>query len=133
MQSLLLYKNTIKKAQFMKNAHNRYCLKTNVKDDNLFRKVRDKDTGKVSLKKVIWYERIFDIIHDVHLSLGHADYSRTHKFQIDESWWGLPETAIKDYISVCPECLSTTKVTVGESLNPLKMIVSNIFGEHKWI
>ena len=56
----------------MKNAFNRYSLRTNVKDDNLFRKVRGKDTGRVSLKKVIWYERIFEIIHDVHLSLGHV-------------------------------------------------------------
>jgi hypothetical protein len=56
-----------------------------VKDDNLFRKVRGKDTGEVSLKKVILYERIFDIMHEVHLSLGHAGYSRTHKLQIDKS------------------------------------------------
>ncbi len=38
----------------------------------MFRKVRDKELGEVSLKKVLWYEIIFDIIHDVHLSLGHV-------------------------------------------------------------
>ena len=128
VESLLLYNSTIKKDQFMKNANTRYKLKTNVKDDNFFRKIRDKDTGEVSLKKVIWYERIFDIIHDVHLSLAHASYARTHKLQIDKTWWGLPETAIKVYISLCPDCLSTTKVPVGESLNPLKMIISNTIG-----
>ncbi len=79
VESLQLYSTTIKKDQFMKNAHNRYALKTNVKDDNLFRKVRDKEIGEVSLRKGIWYERVLDIIHEVHLSLGHAGYSRTHK------------------------------------------------------
>jgi hypothetical protein len=102
VESLQLYSTTIKKDQFMKNAHNRYALKTNVKDDNLFRKVRDKETGEVSLRKVIWYERVFDIIHEVHLSLGHAGYSRTHKLQIDKSWWGLPETAIKVILACAP-------------------------------
>jgi hypothetical protein len=82
VESLQLYSMTIKKDLFMKNANNRYSLKTNVKDDDLFRKVRDKDTGEVSLKKVFLYEKVFDILHDVHLSLGHAGYSRTHKLQI---------------------------------------------------
>jgi hypothetical protein len=96
-----LYSTTVKKDQFMKkNANTRYSLKTNVKDDNLHRKERDKDSGEVTLKKVIWYERVFDIIHDVHLSLGHAGYSRSHKLLIDKTWWRLPETAIKVYISL---------------------------------
>ncbi len=47
---------------------------------------------------------------------------------IDNTWWGLPETAIKVCISLCPDCLSTTKVPVGESLNPLKMRISNTIG-----
>jgi hypothetical protein len=38
--SQLWYNTSIKKDQFMKNAHNRYSLKTNVKDDNSFRKAR---------------------------------------------------------------------------------------------
>jgi hypothetical protein len=122
------YSTMKKKDQFMKNTIYRYSLRTNVKDDNLFRKVRGKDTGRVSLKKVIWYERIFEIIHDVHLSLGHAGYSRAHKLDIDKTWWGLPERAIKVYISLCPECLSRNKVPAGDSLNPLKMIILNTIG-----
>ena len=49
VQSLRLHSTTVKKDQFMKNANTRYSLKTNVKDDNLFRKVRDKASGEVSL------------------------------------------------------------------------------------
>ncbi len=128
LESLLPHNSTIKKDQFTKNANIRYSLNTNVKNDNLFKKVREKDTGEVSFKKVIYFGRIFDIIHDVHLTLAHASYSRTHKLMIDKTRWGLPETAIKLYISLCPDCLSTTKVPVGESLNPLKMIISNTIG-----
>ncbi len=32
------------------------------------------------------------------------------------------------YISLCPDSLSTTKVPVGESLNPLKMMILNTIG-----
>jgi hypothetical protein len=112
----------------MKNAHNRYSLKTNVKDDSLFRKVRDKDIREVSLKKVIWYEKLFDTIHDIHISLAHAGYSRTDKLLIDKTLWGLHEIAVKVYISLCPDCLSTTKVPMDESLNPLKMMILNTIG-----
>ncbi len=81
----------------------------------------------MSLKKVIWHERMFDIIHDIHIPLAHVGYSRTDKLLIDNTWWGLPETAIKVYISLCPDCLNTTKVPV-ESLNPLKMMISITIG-----
>jgi hypothetical protein len=43
-------------------------------------------------------------------------------------WWGLPDAAIKIYLSLCPECVSTTILLVGESLNPLKMMISNTIG-----
>ncbi len=37
---------------------------------------------------------------------------------------------MKVYISLCPECLSTAKPPVAETLNPLKMIISITLG--KW-
>jgi hypothetical protein len=73
----------------------------------------------VALTKVIWYVKIFDLIHDIHITFAHSGYSRTHELLIDKTWWGLPDIAIKVYISFCPDYLSTTKVPVGESLNHL--------------
>jgi hypothetical protein len=95
VDALRRYNTFKKKDQFMKNCWNRYALKTNVKD-NLFRKVTKKE--EYSLKKVIWYGRIFVVIHDMHVSLAHSSYARTHKIMIDKTWYGLPETAIKVYI-----------------------------------
>jgi hypothetical protein len=83
---------------------------------------------KCHFKKVKWHERIFEVIHVIHISLAHTGYSRTHKLLIEKTWWGLPETAIKVYINLCPDCLSTTKVPVGESSNPLKMMILNTIG-----
>ncbi len=114
----------------MKNCWNIYELKTNVKD-NLFRKVNKKD--EINLKKVIWYERLFDVRHEVHISLAHSVYSRTHKIIIDKTWWGLPKTAIKRYIKLCPDCLRATPAPKSETMNPLKMIISDTIGSRAQI
>jgi hypothetical protein len=76
----------------MKNTNTRFSLGTNLKDNNLFRKVLDmkkKDSTEphgVTLKNVVWYEKIFDVIHDAHLSLSHTTDSRTLKILIDKKW-----------------------------------------------
>jgi hypothetical protein len=111
VDALRTYKTAKKKDQFMKNFWNRYALKTNVKD-NLFRKVTKKD--EFYLKKVICSERIFDMIHDMHVSLSHSLYARTHKIMIDKTWYGLPETAVKVYLKICPEGLSYATASLTE-------------------
>jgi len=135
VEALQCFYTAKKRDQFMKNTNTRFSLGTNLKDNNLFRKVQEKkkkdstEPRGVTLKKVIWYEKIFDVIHEAHLSLSHATYSRTHKILIDKKWWVVPETAIKVYISLCPECLSTTQPPVAESLHPLKMMISSTIGK----
>jgi hypothetical protein len=135
VDALQCYNTTKKRDQFMKNTKIRFSLGTNLKDNNLFREVLEKkkkdstEPHSVTLKKVIWYEFFFYIIHEAHLSLSHATYSRTHKILIDKKWWVVPETAIKVYISLCPECLSTSKPPVAEALHPLKMIISSTTGK----
>ncbi len=83
----------------------------------------------VTLKKVIWYEKSFDVIHETHLPLSHATYLRTYKILINKEWWVVPETAIKVYISLFPECLSRTQAPVAESMHPLKMMISITIGK----
>jgi hypothetical protein len=119
----------------MKNCFNRFSLGSNLEDNCLFRKVVIKpangsnDSPGVKLKKVIWYEKFFDVIHETHILVSHSIYSRTHKTIIDSNWWGMPENTMKVYISLCPECLSTTRQPVAETLNPLKMIISTTIGK----
>ncbi len=85
------------------------------------------------MEKVIWYERIFDFIHDMHVSLAHSLYARTHKIMIDKTWYGLPEPAIKVYIKICPECLRSATAPLTETMNPLKMIISETMGSRTQI
>jgi hypothetical protein len=135
VQALQLYPTTKKRDQFMKNCFNRFSLGSNLEDNCLFRKVVIKptngsnDSPSIKLRKVIWYEKFFDVIHEAHISVSHSIYSRTHKVLIDSNWWGMPENAMKVYISLCPECLSTSRPPVAETLNPLKMIISNTIGK----
>jgi hypothetical protein len=90
VEALQCFYTAKKRDQFMKNTNTRFSLGTNLKDNNLFRKVQEKkkkdstEPRGVTLKKVIWYEKIFDVIHEAHLSLSHATYSRTHKILIDK-------------------------------------------------
>jgi hypothetical protein len=58
------------------------------------------------LKKVIWYEHLFDVIHEAHLHLAHARDPRSHKTHIDQMRWGVTEDAIKVYAQNVYERLS---------------------------
>ena len=122
------------KDTFMRNAKSRYMLKTNVRSDNLFRKIvkKVKVDGITQVeryeRKVLWYERAFDIIHQTHLKLAHSTYARTHKTTIDDVWWGLPENAVQIYINLCPDCVRSTKPPIAEDMNPLRMIISKTIG-----
>jgi hypothetical protein len=87
------------------------------------------DLPRVELKKILWYEKFFNIIHKNHISVSHSIYSRTHKTIIDNNWWGMPENAMKVCIGICPECLSTARPPVEESLNPHRMIISKAIGK----
>ena len=47
---------------------------------------------------------------------------------IDKTWYGLPETAIKVYIKLCPECLGSTTAPLTETMNPLKTKKAAVVG-----
>ncbi len=77
----------------MRNAKSRYILKTNVRSDNLLfckvvKKVKMYRITQVEQyeRKVLWYERAFDIIHQTHLKLACSTYARTHKTTIGNVW-----------------------------------------------
>jgi hypothetical protein len=83
VQALQLYPTTKKKEQFMKNCFNRFSLGSNLEDNCLFRKVVIKptngsnDSPGVKLKKVIWYEKFLDIIHETHILVSHPILQNT--------------------------------------------------------
>ena len=117
----------------MKNANNRFSLGSNLQDNNLYRKMSVKaeeggtTAAEVSLKT---YGMIFfDVIHEIHVSVSHSLYSRTQREIIDKHWWGLPENAIKMYIRLCLECISTHRPPAAESLHPLKIMISTTIGK----
>ncbi len=73
----------------MQNALTRFTLVGQVKDHQLYRKMKDGQPTKVP-----YLEILFDIIHDAHLFLAHAKDTRITKIHIDSQWWGIPEKAI---------------------------------------
>jgi hypothetical protein len=132
VQNLRQYRTTEKKTQDMKNNYKRYSLGTQVRNNELFRRIKvvKKPRGEVTevLKKVAWYENLFDIIHDTHLHLAHARDPRPHKTHIDKVWWGVTERAIQVYIGICPECLRKHKPVMPNNLKQLKFIFSETIG-----
>jgi hypothetical protein len=62
----------------MKNYQKRYALASQVTNNELSRRVfvkTKKGAGEISVvevtKKVVWYEYLFDVIHEAHVFLGH--------------------------------------------------------------
>jgi hypothetical protein len=84
-------------------------------------------SGEV-LKKVIWYEHLFEVIHEAHLHLAHARDPRSHKTHIDQMWWGVTEDTIKIYRGICQECLQKTQPVIPENLQQLQFIFSETIG-----
>jgi hypothetical protein len=125
----------IKKTQDMKNNLKRYALASQVTNNELSRRVFVKTKrggGEISIvevrKKVIWYELLFDVIHEAHAFLGHPRDIRTHKNHIDNVWWGCTEEAIKIYRNLCPECLRKSRQTFPDNVDQLKFIYSETIG-----
>jgi hypothetical protein len=92
------------KRQDMKNSKKRYVLIPQVHDNKLYRRIMKKhknENGEIVLseinKMVLYYELLFDIIHETHMHLGHPRDVRSHKTHIDNLWWGCTE----DSINIC--------------------------------
>ncbi len=138
--ALINFNKSDVKDVFMRNAKSRYILKMNVRSNNLFqkfvKKVKVDGITQVEYyeRKVLWYERAFDIIHQTHLKLAHSTHARTHKTTIDDVWWGFPENAVQIYINLCPDCVQRPKHPVAEEMNPLWMIIQKLLvAGLKWI
>ena len=76
-------------------------------------------------KKVVMYERFFDIIKAAYVQLGHAIDPRKVYNHIKEDWYGVTEKACSRYISLCLECLPAIRITTKAKMNPLNMILSD--------
>ena len=106
----------------MQNAISRFILIGQVKGSQLYRRT------KGCPMKVPYLEILFDIIHEAHLFLAHAKDCRVTKVHIDGHWWGIPENAVKVYRNLCPQCLRHSRPPAVESLQPLRMMISDTIG-----
>ena len=106
----------------MQNALTRFVLVGQVQDCQLYQRTKDRPT------KVPYLEILFDIIHEAHIFLAHAKDTRITKIHIDGQWWGIPENAIKVYRNLCPQCLRQSRPPAIESLQPLRMMISDTIG-----
>ena len=77
---------------------------------------------------VTTYKNVFEIINEAHSHISHASDVRKNKKTIDESWYGVPESAMQMYLSMCPECIASCRITKTAKMNSLKMILSNTVG-----
>ncbi len=85
-------------------------------------------TIKTLTRKVAYLEKVFDVIHRVHIGLVHSRDVWVHKLSIDKTWWGVTETAIRFYRDLCPECLKSGRPSKAEEMVPLKMMISETIG-----
>lgn len=71
-------------------------------------------------RRVVMYDKIFDVIKLVHDQLGHPRDARRQKVAIDATYYGVSEKLVKIFIDTCPLCLSSRgadkKVRARESI-----------------
>jgi hypothetical protein len=122
------------KTQDMKNNKKRYILISQVHDNNLHQRITKKhknenlETVLTEInKEVLYYELLFDIIHETHMHLIHLRDVRSHKTHIDNLWWGCTEDAIKIYRDLCPECLRKAKMSRSKEVQQLQFMFSETF------
>ena len=108
----------------MNNVKQRYYLKGNVRNHQLYRVDKDSDRGN----RIATYERVFDIIDMTHVKLGHVRDCRTMYNHINKVWYGVTEKIIKVYRDLCPTCLKDSKPPKSESFGPLQMMISDTIG-----
>ena len=113
------------KPTYMYRWKKHYHILSNQESNCLYRKVPGKGTD--AFKRVPTYEKVFDIIHDAHTALGHAKCRRKNKNRIQASWYGVPIPAVLLYLSTCPICAGTKKISKKKK-NPLKFIISEQVG-----
>lgn len=116
------------RTQLMKNWYKRFFVGPDA-DGNivLFRKPLEKNQNDPP-KKVAYFEVIFDIIQEAHQQLARSRDPRKLKIHIDETWWGIPEIAVKCYRDLCPDFVKLKTPYKVESLDGSHLIISDVVG-----
>lgn len=55
-------------------------------------------------RRVVMYDKVYDVIQYIHEQLGHPRDSRKHKTTIDNFYYGVSEKLIKLFVNSCPLC-----------------------------
>jgi hypothetical protein len=121
------------KDTFMKNAKSRYVLKKNVRSDNLICKVvkKVKEDGITHVeyfeRKVLWYKRLFDIVHPTHLNFLILLMPVLIRLQL-MMYGGFTRECGASLHKPLPRLCSKHQALVAEQMNPLRMIISKTTG-----
>ncbi len=99
-----------------------YDLKSNIGGRCLYR----------NNKLVTTYEDVFDVMKQAHVSLSHPRDIKKNKCKLDEVYYSIPESCIKEFLRLCPYCVpSRTKKEQHKA--PLKMILTPRIGHRAQI
>ena len=91
-----------KRTAAMRRYYMKYRLFTNV-DNTCLR--RANSNGK--FVRVATFENMFDIINTIHVNvLGHQRDKDKNRQVIDQHYYGIPKSAIEQYINLCEECVA---------------------------
>jgi len=81
---------------------------------------------------VTTYEDLFDVTKQAHVSLSHARDIKKNKCKLDEVYYSIPESCIKEFLNLCPYCVPSRTKKEQQKV-PLKMILTPRIGHHAQI
>lgn len=102
--------------------HTNYVLVENTSREAALRWNKNGECLKVATK-----ERMFEIIMEEHVALGHAKDARNTYKRIKETWYGITREDIQLAVNLCPICFGT-QAKINAKQMPLKMILSLTIG-----
>jgi hypothetical protein len=116
---------------WIKNYNNTYSCDSEI----LFRKTKTK-TGRTEEEEkcfvqVSTYEKIYDILLKVHISLSHGK-TRSMKNSLDKRWYKIPREVVQLFCKTCPACMHQERIQ-QVTQRPLKMIYSTFTGHRAQI
>jgi hypothetical protein len=80
--------------------------------------------------RVATFENVFDIIHSIHFSfIRHPRDKEKNQKIINKKYYGVPISAVEEYLRLCKFCIANKKKQPKAQQNPLKMILMNEVGQ----
>jgi hypothetical protein len=81
---------------------------------------------------VTTFEDVFEVMYNTHMSLGHARDIKKNKARLDQVYYSIPESCVKDFLKLCPYCCPARNKKKKNKV-PLKMILTPRIGHRAQI